>query len=49
MTLKLGKFSGFFFIHTHNAMPSNGRGGHIYIYSRLLGSNKANNASLTLV
>jgi hypothetical protein len=31
MTLKLGKFSGFFFIHTHNAMPSNGRGGHIYI------------------
>jgi hypothetical protein len=31
MTLKLGKFSGFFFIHTHNAMPSNGRGGYIYI------------------
>jgi len=31
MTLKLGKFSGFFFIHTHNAMPSNGRGGHAFI------------------
>ena len=31
MELKLGKFSGFFFIRTHNAMPSNGRGGHTFI------------------
>ena len=39
MTLELEKFSGFFLIHTHNAMLSTGEEA-THLYSRLLGSQR---------